>query len=61
MRRTGGRSCPRAGPAAGRVAGSIRPMRRARNSTGIAPAMISAETMMTAYNTHGVCELPAIL
>jgi hypothetical protein len=27
---------------------------RARNSTGTAPAMINAETMMTAYNTHGV-------
>ena len=36
-------------------------MRRARTSTGIAPAMISAETMMTAYNTHGVCGLPADL
>ena len=36
-------------------------MRRARNSTGIAPAMISAETMMTAYNTHVVCEFLAIL
>ncbi len=36
-------------------------MRRARNSTGIAPAMISAETMMTTYNTHVVCEFLAIL
>src|ERR1700746_1359708 len=57
MRRTGGLACP----AIDGAAGSVRPMRRARTSTGIAPAMISAETTMTAYNTQLVCEFPAIL
>jgi TnpA family transposase len=32
-------------------------MRRARSRTGMAPAMTSADTMMTAYSAAGVCWL----
>src|ERR1700741_2231538 len=36
-------------------------MRRARTSAGIAPAMMSADPMMTAYSTQGVWAFPAVL